>query len=146
MYDPLMFVIKLVSDTSMGNYIDGLLTDSSMFYEKALQNMRNNILTSVKTKFVTYTRLNPSLTVQDVYKPCVNYIPEVERVSFTRFRLSSHKLRIETGRWSRIPRDLRICECGKGIQDEQHVIKDCLFTEAVRNKYDALCLQLPEFF
>ena len=145
-YDPLMFVIRLVSDTSMGNYIDGLLTDSSISHEKALQNMRNNILTSVKTKFVTYTRLNPSLTVHDVYKPCVNYIPEVERVSFTRFRLSSHKLRIETGRWSRIPRDLRICECGKGIQDEQHVIKDCLFTEAVRNKNDGLCLQLPEFF
>ena len=80
-YDPLMFAIKLVSDTSMGNYIDGLLTDSSITHEKALQNLRNNILTSLKTKFVTYTRLNPSLTVHDVYKPCVNYIPEVVRAS-----------------------------------------------------------------
>ena len=69
-----MFGIKLVSDTSMGNYIDGLVADSSITHEKALQNLRNNILTSVETKFVTYMRLNPSLTVHDVYKPCVNYM------------------------------------------------------------------------
>ena len=84
--------LLVLNKQKLGNYIDGLVADSSISYEKALQNMRNNILTSVKTKFVTYMRLNSSITIHDVYKPCVNYIPEDERVSFTRFRLSSHKL------------------------------------------------------
>ena len=34
-------------------------------------------------------------------------VPEYSRKAFTRLRLSSHKLKIETGRWSRIPKEAR---------------------------------------
>ena len=52
-------------------------------------------------------------------------IPEFVRIYITRLRLSSHTLKIETGRWSRIPRDSRLCDCQK-IQTESHIIEDCI--------------------
>ena len=47
------------------------------------------------------------------------------------FRLSSHNLKIETGRWTRQPRELRLCLCGQ-VQDEMHVIQFCPLTERLR--------------
>ena len=49
--------------------------------------------------------------------------------------LSSHNLKIETGRWSRIPRENRLCECGE-VQDELHITLLCPKTNAMREKYD----------
>ena len=62
----------------------------------------------------------------------LKYIEERERLSFTRFRLSSHHLKIETGRWARINVENRLCDCGKGIQDEPHVLFHCGKTEGDR--------------
>ena len=50
-------------------------------------------------------------------------MPDYLRITFTRFRLSSHRLRIEVGRWSRTPRDQRLCFCGTGVQDEFHLFQ-----------------------
>ena len=88
-----------------------------------------------------YKMVNPSLSVHNVYKRGGNeYVPEYLRVSFTRLRLSSHRLRIETGRWSRIPRENRLCACGviHNIQDEAHVIQVCPNVGHIRQRYDVL--------
>ncbi len=45
----------------------------------------------------------------------------VEFVACTRIRLSSHRLRVETGRWDRIPFENRTCLCG-AVQTEEHVL------------------------
>jgi hypothetical protein len=63
------------------------------------------------------------------------YINERKRIVFTRFSLSSHHLKIETGRWSRIVREERLCECGE-IQDENHIIFDCPKTNDIRERYN----------
>ena len=63
------------------------------------------------------------------------YVEERKRISFTRFRLSSHNLKIELGRWSRIPRENRLCACGE-IQDELHVAIKCPKTDELREKYE----------
>ena len=52
---------------------------------------------------------------------------------FTRLRLSSHKLRIETGRWQRLPVEERLCTCG-AVQDEIHVLQSCPLTKYLRDK------------
>ena len=52
-------------------------------------------------------------------------------------RLSSHKLTIETGRWSRILREQRLCPCG-AIQTEV-VICQCPLSEHVRSR----CVTIP---
>ena len=54
---------------------------------------------------------------------------------FTRFRLSSHHLKIETGRWARIDAADPLCECGNGVQDESHVLFNCPKTGSVRERF-----------
>ena len=85
-------------------------------------------------KALAYKDLNPYLTLHRIYNE-KEYIDEFKRVNFTRFRLSSHNLKIETGRWSRIRREDRLCECGE-IQDELHVTLHCPKTNAIREKFE----------
>ena len=49
------------------------------------------------------------------------------RRALTKLRTSSHKLKIETGRWQNIERNSRLCQqCpGRFIEDEKHVTFDC---------------------
>ena len=80
--------------------------------EEALSKYINTVRNSDNTftKFVNYrTNLNPDLSTHNVYGKTV-YIPDYLRISFTRMRLMSHRLKIETGRWSRIPTEGRVCQ------------------------------------
>ena len=43
----------------------------------------------------------------------------------TRFRLGSHYLPIETGRWSRKPRNERLCHSCEVLGDEFHLVFTC---------------------
>ena len=65
----------------------------------------------------------------------------------TRYRLSSHNLKVETGRWSRTNRENRTCSCEQGgIQDEEHVTSVCGLTTGLRERYRTDNLQLCELF
>ena len=86
------------------------------------------------TKAVTYRKLNPELRVHPVYT-CNEYIDERARITFTRLRLISHSLKIETGRWSRIAREERLCGCGLAVETEEHVLLECAKTEDARRKF-----------
>ena len=48
-------------------------------------------------------------------------------ISLIRFRVGSHWLRVETGRWRGVPRAERVCtHCGTGaVQDEMHMVFEC---------------------
>ena len=91
------------------------------------------------SKYVTYrTQLNPSLSTHPVYS-CESYIPDFMRQAFTRIRLMSHSLKVETGRWSRIPVELRVCPCENNVtQTEEHVLLHCPFSEHCRQNYPML--------
>ena len=59
------------------------------------------------TRFHIFKSFNPDFTPY-------NFL----RITFTQFRLSSHNMqRVETGRWSRTPREEGVCCCGQGIQN-----------------------------
>ena len=91
------------------------------------------------TKFANYANtLNPGLSVSSVYTSGA-YIPDYQRTSFTRLRVMSHWLKVETGRWSRIPAAQRVCECdGVSVQDEEHVLVACPRTHHLRQQYSHL--------
>ena len=91
------------------------------------------------TKFNNYsTTLNPGLSVSAVYTSD-EYIPDYQRTSYTRLRVMSHSLKVETGRWSRIPADQRVCECdGVSVQDEEHVLVACPRTQHLRQQHPRL--------
>ena len=65
-------------------------------------------------------------------------IPDNLRMAFTRFRTSSHRLRVELGRWNRppTPREQRTCTCNNSdVQDEEHLLV-CPRTAAIRRGAD----------
>jgi hypothetical protein len=59
------------------------------------------------------------------------------RTFFTKFRISAHKLNIETGRYKKIPADLRFCNlCSFNlVEDEPHFSMCCHRFEAERNRF-----------
>ena len=126
--DPFMFVLSLTrrENRKMSKWFDDLMSGDD-FVKRDSERLHDIIRTSQKTKYVTYMGINPNLMVHNVYSHAVlgdELIPEVYRISFSRMRLSSHRLRIEAGRWSRLPREARLCPCGQ-IQEECHVLWDC---------------------
>ena len=102
---------------------------------KTLNDLKNEVLQSVRTKCVSYVSCNSELSIHPVYSQ-KHSIPEFQRMIFTRLRLSSHNLRIETGRWCvpPIPLHDRQCVCNSGIQDESHIIETCSLTDHIRHQ------------
>ena len=71
-------------------------------------------------KYQIYKRMNPSLECS----PFLNLQhPLSEKV--IKFRLGSHKLPIETGRWKGLERKDRLCNECKVLGDEDHFVFDC---------------------
>ena len=73
-----------------------------------------------------------------------SFLPEYLRVIITRWRLSNHDLRIETGRYIRpiLPRNMRVCSvCVESVEDEEHALYYCHLYDDVRRKYRSLLEQ-----
>ena len=67
------------------------------------------------------------------------FIPDYQMMSFSQVRLISHNLKIEIGRWSRIPRERRVCRCDNNhVQTEAHVLIDCVLTQNIKPRYPLL--------
>ncbi len=62
-----------------------------------------------------------------------------------RFRLGSHMLPVETGRFDNTPRLERVCTfCDSGaVGDEQHLLMECAATAAVRHRFRGLFDMAP---
>ena len=106
-----------------------------------LEKLRSHCLarSSNSTKINTYLEMNPYLSTPSIYTSPANTVPDYLRVSYTRFRLSAHRLRVETGRWTRTPRHLRVCTCDHvSLQDERHTLFHCNITAQIRTDYDML--------
>ena len=106
----------------MQTYIDSVVNGED-FVSEDIERMKSDVINAHDnaTKLKTYLALNPQLTVHELYSPKGSTVADYLRITFSRFRLSSHRLRVEIGRWSRTPRTERTCSCGLGIQDEEHI-------------------------
>ena len=121
------------------------ITNSTEHLAKDLYERQSSVRDKNGSKLLTYKRLNTLLDVHKMYSEH-HTLPDNLRTCFTRFRTSSHRLRIEMGRWSRIPSPLRTCQCDSGdVQDEEHVFK-CPLTAAVRQQatFNGGCKELFE--
>ena len=79
-----------------------------------------NYATNGQYKYEMYLKINPNLEPSPLLH-CIHPLT----TDITRFRLGSHNLPIEKGRWNRTPRELRICNPCNVLGDEHHVIYDC---------------------
>ena len=134
---PLSFAISIAqkAKSPMGKYLTELLQiDKAIYnYAKVQQKLKENVLKSTSSRSTAYSELNPDMSVHLMYYP-TSSIPEIHRIATTRLRLS-HKLKIETGRWSRTPREERLCTCGSDIQKESHVLNKCPLIQHIREQY-----------
>ena len=134
-----------IFDLCRGEYTPGYRFLSSCITndleETSLSGIKNAILNKPEyaTKYWTYKHaLNKPLAVHKVYSE-KEYVPDYLRLAFTRLRTMSHDLRIETGRWSRTPRESRVCTCNPSrVQNEEHVLTECPLSLQIRRKYTCL--------
>ena len=122
--DPFNHAMEITKNLNkpMQTYIESVVNGED-FVSEDIERMKSDVINArdSATKLKTYLALNPQLTVHELYSPKGSTVADYLRITFSRYRLSSHRLRVEIGRWSRTPRAERTCSCGLGIQDEEHI-------------------------
>ena len=143
--DPFFFAIQLVrnSNISTGRHINDLINNDFDDVGQSMNNLHQEIINSQSSKCIYYKEINPNMHIHDIYinKSTVN---ELERISWSKLRLSAHSLAIETGRWNRrgrgrLPVDERLCQCGL-VQTELHVFEECVLSQHFRQMYNVTSL------
>ena len=138
---PLIFALNLLNENNIPAYQAILRSIQYNSHTNPFSNLSNMLRDKARhaTKFNTYiSELNKSMGIHAIYTSNA-FIPDYHRESFSRIRLMSHNLKIETGRWSRIPRERRVCSCDNTkLQTEVHVLIDCILTHDIRLSYPML--------
>jgi hypothetical protein len=131
----LNFVINLAvhGRTPMGRYIEHVQAADWNIKQCMLDKMIAKVQIADSGHRLDYKMINPLCIPHTVYSKTLYQVPEHLRIAFTRARLGSHHLRIETGRWSRISRENRLCICGQ-VQTVVHVLISCVYLQDLRNK------------
>ena len=131
--DPLMLALRTVMGARYNtkHFIQDLLCNDVDDVEVGIQEVKQSVRDSTSSRRCTYLEINPRLSVHAVYS-MTERVAERDRVAFTRFRVSSHSLAVEMGRWSRrgrgrLPLEERLCVCGQ-VQTEVHVVEHCILT------------------
>ena len=106
----------------MSHYVDLLNTYHSKaeikkhYHIKLSTEVNNMAQQADKYKFQIYKQFNPDLKPLDF---------QTSHYKFPRLRLSSHSMPIETGRWTRVPRENRLCPNCNVLGDERHFLYEC---------------------
>ena len=116
---------NLLNECKIKQYVDLMQKKYISYRNHTLQHSQKlNFYCKIKTNYsspayLDLTRKNPS------------------RKTLVKLRISSHKLRIETGRYDNIPRDERLCNlcnCNR-IEDETHFLLDCPSFSSIREMF-----------
>ena len=92
-------------------------------------------ISDVSSKLRTYS-IFKSEARREPYLSKVTNI--VDRIAFSKFRLSNHKLMIEKGRHEELPIDMRQCPFCHSVEDERHFLLDCNVFAHPRNDFSCL--------
>ncbi len=105
---------------------------------KLLDNWYKFRSSNIEGKLCTYLKVKDHFGFEN-YLTCINNFKS--RKALCGFRISAHTLQIEKGRFSKIPREERICKnCSLNkIEDEEHFLCQC-------PKFDDMRHELFEFY
>ena len=126
-------ILQICAETSIVRYYENLTGDNQ---DRFMNSLNTTIQTSTKSMIVYYRELI------DAEKSCVynSFLNDYYRKVITRWRLSCHKLKIETLRYSRpfVERADRKCEQCNVLEDEAHAVFACPLFDDVREQFQYL--------
>lgn len=98
---------------------------------------------SGQNKLRTY-KLFKSVYEAENYLTCV--MPHRHRSAYAKFRCGVAPIRLETGRYERLPQEQRICfNCQLEIENEEHVLLNCpLYNDLRRHMLNILSEEFPD--
>ena len=120
---------ELTKDESATSYLNHYLDLDARYeskeniYTEESDKIKENIRLNAENnqyKYKIYKEFNPHLStspyLHSLHPICADII---------KFRLGSHRLPIETGRWHNVKREERKCETCQVLGDEKHALYDC---------------------
>ena len=132
-------ILELCKDTPIVHYYESLVEG----YRTRNINERELRISNATSSMLRYYSSVVDVTKKsEIY---TNFVDDRFRAVITRWRLSNHKLRIETGRYHTpyLEREHRICfECGV-LEDEKHAIYECSAFVHIRTNYELLLGKYP---
>ena len=99
------------------------------------QRMKDEIVSATTTQLTRYKELTDVACVDAIYG---QFLREDKRIILSKWRLSSHGLNIEKGRYTSpiTPRQDRTCQaCPHCVEDEHHVLFNCPLYDIVRVRF-----------
>ena len=115
----------------------GIMVDQ--FHQNAFSTIRNP-----ESKLRTYALIKTGIGMEKYLLESKNV---KTRVNYTKFRLSSHNLMIETGRYKKLKPEERVCPfCPKATEDEMHFLLDCYMYSSIRDSLLGKVLEENYFF
>ena len=134
--------IKSLLETNgmLNYYIDNPITEFPFIYKKIYQRLYDGfheasfgVIRENSSKLRTYALFKEEPGIE-------KYLIEIRNVAIrqqvTKFRLSNHKLAIETGRYEGLEPDERFCPfCPDKVENEAHFLFHCPIFTHLRNKY-----------
>ena len=134
--DPLKLALHLhqLANTKLHCSVTELLTSQKDYRDTDERVRKNIVMNSAGSKHIAYRSMNPDLTSLSLYSTPETGVPEHHRINMTRLRCISHNLAVETGRWSRVPREQRLCLCG-AVQTELYVLFSCPLLNTERHRH-----------
>ena len=133
-----------VSKWLVDNHFDGLLRSGTFSVSDAVSTLRQQWLTTVcqSTSSKTQFYIDSMYFDSDQIAPYLNARPSPAMFAFIKFRLGSHRLRVELDRWvvPKPPREQRICRhCDSlAAEDEAHFLFDCPLYNTIRDNHSSL--------
>ena len=109
--------------------------------DDAKRKIRENAAKPGGSKFREYRKTNPTLQTS----PFISSMHPLAG-DIVRFRLGSHNLPIEKGRWRRVNPEDRVCTACNVVGDEHHVLYDCslIFRDDLTLSDDVSCIWTQE--
>ena len=127
----LAYYLRLQAD-----HLDSNTTPNNII-ENNVSERKNRLISENTTKINTYKEITNLEYSKILYNSFIN--DELRKI-ITRWRLSCHKLRIETGRYTNpiTPREERKCKICLVVENEAHALLHCPAHTFIRMKYFSL--------
>lgn len=116
-----------------------LLLKYNIIWNSELFNNRNGKISGNKLR--TYRTFKNNISLEKY----LSVLKEDQRILFTKFRISAHKLEIEKGRYSGLRVEERLCKlCNLETEDETHFLLQCPILEQGRSEiiHNICCMNI----